>query len=134
MTERYLYGTAVPILLDGGRVAGRIARMLYVRFGLEPHCFGAKQRLLTRIYAKHHAALPFTPENDAVNLRLLKAFSAEWGTNAGILALIPCSPEAKSFLERARLSLDEDFIITDLPAPTENPLDCLLYGDRPAKE
>ena len=134
MTERYLYGTTVPILLDGGRVAGRIARMLYVRFGLEPHCFGARRHLLVGIYAKRHAALPFAQENDAVNLRLLKAFSAEWGTGAGILALIPCSPEAKSFLERARLSLDEDFIITDLPAPTENPLDCLLYGDRPAKE
>ena len=94
MTDRYLFGTAVPVLLDGGRSAGRLARMLYTRFGLEAHWFGAKGHLLLSVYARKHRALPFTEENDAVTLRLLRAFAREHGSAAGILALIPCSPEA----------------------------------------
>lgn len=131
MKERYLYGTAVPVLLDGGREAGRLARALYVRFGLEPHCFGNKRHLLTRIYAKRHAALPFTKENDGVNLRLLKAFSAEWGGGVGILSILPCSPEAEAFLARVGEALEEDYVLLDSPARNEDPLAGLVQSHEP---
>lgn len=131
MTERYLYGTAVPILLDGGQAAGWLARMLYVRFGLEPHWFGSKGHLLTRIYAKHHAALPFTKENDGVNLRLLKAFSEDWKSGIGILSIIPCSPEAEAFLARVGEALEEDFVLLDSPARNQNPLVGLVQSHEP---
>ena len=124
MTDRYLYSTTVPVLLDGGRTAGWLARRLYVIFGLEPHCFGAKRHLLTRIYAKHHAALPFTKDNDPVNLRLLKAFAAEWGTGVGILAIRPGPPEAEAeaFLTRVGQELEEDYVLLDSPSPRQDPL------------
>jgi hypothetical protein len=122
VTDRYLFGTAVPVLLDGGRSAGRLARMLYTRFGLEAHWFGAKGHLLLSVYARKHRALPFTEENDAVTLRLLRAFAREHGSAAGILALIPCSPEAETFLARAGHELEEDFILLDRPAQNANPL------------
>lgn len=128
MTERYLYGTAVPILLGGGRAAGRLARALYVRFGLEPHYFGGGRHLLTGIYAKRHAALPFTKENDGVNLLLLKAFAQEWGVGVGILSLIPCSPEAETFLARVGEALEEDYVLLDGPARSENPLAGLVQS------
>ena len=135
MTDRYLYSTAVPVLLDSGRRAGRMARMLYTRFGLESHCFEAKRRILTRIYARRYAALPFTEENDRVNLLLLKAFAEEWGTGVGILSLIPCSPEAEAFLARAGHALEEDFVLLDSPASRENPLQGLVQATRyPTKE
>lgn len=130
MTDRYLYSTTVPILLDGGRKAGRIARMLYTRFGLESHYFGAKRHILTGTYARHHAALPFTEENDRVTLLLLKAFAEEWGTGVGILTLIPCSPEAEEFLARTGHALEEDYILLDSPAPRENPLQGLVQATR----
>ena len=126
MTDRYLFGTAVPVLLDGGRSAGRLARMLYTRFGLEAHWFGAKGHLLLSVYARKHRALPFTKENDAVTLRLLRAFAREHGSAAGILALIPCSPEAEAYLTRVGATLEEEFVLLPLPDLTEGPLRGLL--------
>ena len=124
--ERYLYSTAVPVLLDGGRIAGRTARLLYARHGLEPHCFAPRRHPLTAVYTRRHVALPFTRENDAVNLRLLKAFAEEWGTGVGILSLIPCAPEAAAFLTRVGQALEEDYVLLESPPARGDPLRGLI--------
>ena len=126
MTERYLYGTAVPVLLDGGRLAGRVALYLYTRHGLHVHWFGRRRHLLTAIYAQKHMAPPYTEENDRVILRLLKAFAREHGRAVGILALIPCSPEAVVFLTRVRHELENEFVLLDPPQEGQNPLQGLV--------
>lgn len=122
MDHRYLFGTTVPVLLGGKRQAGRLARMLYIRFGLESHWFGDRGHILLSVYARKHPSLPLAIEHDPVNLLLLKAFARERSTSAGILALIPCSPEAELFIARAGHELEEDFILLDRPKPTQNPL------------
>ncbi len=127
--DRFLFHTAVPVLLDGTADAGRVARNLYCRHGITAHDFCPRRSLLLAIYAKHHHTLPYVEENDGVTLRLLIAFAKEQRSRGGILLLIPCSPAAKAFLERTRPRLDEDFIITESPTPAEDPLVCLLQGE-----
>ena len=122
MEERYLFGTTIPVLLDGRRQAGRLSRMLYVRFGLVAHWFGARGQFLLSVYARKHPALPLIPENDRVNLRLLKDFAGEHRATTGILALIPCSPEAEVFIGRVGHELEEDFIFLHRSESAENPL------------
>jgi hypothetical protein len=126
VNERYLYGTAVPILLDGGGVAGRLARRLYTRLGLRVHWFGSKGHLLLSVYARKHSALPFFEANDPVTLRLLKAFARDHGTAVGILTLIPCSPEAAAFLARVRKELEDEYVLLDMPREGDNPLRSLV--------
>ena len=120
--ERYLYSTAVPVLLDGGRTAGRVARQLYTRYGLVSHCFCPRRHPLTAIYTRRHAALPFTEENDGVTLLLLRSFAEERRRDGGIPALIPCSPEAAAFLSRMGEALEEDYVLLTVPASGQNPL------------
>lgn len=122
MEDRYLFGTTIPVLLDGKGQAGRLSRRLYTQFGLESHWFGARGHLLLSVYARKHSTLPFTPDNDAVNLRIIKDFARERRTSSGILALIPCSPEAEVFLGRVGHELEEDFIFLNRPEENENPL------------
>ena len=122
MENRYLFGTTVPVLLDGRRQAGRLARMLYVNFGLESHWFGARGHILLSIYARKHPTLPFSPDHDAVNLRIIKDFARERRVSTGIHALIPCSPEAEVFLGRVGHELEEDFVFLHNPEAEENPL------------
>ena len=129
MENRYLFGTTIPVLLDGRRQAGRLARMLYVRLGLESHWFGAKGHFLLSVYACKHSSLPLTQENDKINLRLLKDFARERRSPVGILALIPCSPEAEVFLGRVGHELEEDFVFLDRPESTENPLLGLIQSN-----
>ena len=124
--NRYLFGTTMPVLLDGGRRSGHLARMLYVRFGLESHWFGAKGHILLSIYARKHPSLPYDKKNDSVNLLLLKSFARERSTATGILALIPCSPEAELFLARVGHELEEDFILLKSPESGKNPLEELV--------
>ena len=126
MGNRYLFSTARPILLDGGRKSGRLARMLYVRFGLESQWFGTKGHILLSIYGRKHPSLPYTEENDSVNLLLLKAFAREREQSKGILALIPCTPEAELFLRRAGHTLEEDFVLLERPESGQNPLQKLV--------
>ncbi|MBR6782313.1 MAG: hypothetical protein IKM33_03860 [Clostridia bacterium] len=126
MENRYLFGTTKPVLLDGRRLAGRLARMLYVRLGLESHWFGARGHILLTVYARKHPSLPYAEENDPVNLLLLKSFARERSTAAGILALIPCSPEAEAFLGRVGHELEEDFVLLDSPELGQNPLQKLV--------
>ena len=120
--ERYLYCTAIPVLLDGGRTAGRVARQLYTRYGLVSHCFCPRRHPLTAIYTRRHAALPFTEENDGVTLLLLRSFAVERRRDGGIPALIPCSPEAAAFLSRMGEALEEDYVLLTVPASGQNPL------------
>lgn len=129
MTERYLYGTAVPVLLDGGRLAGRVALYLYTRHGLHVHWFGRRRHLLTAIYAQKHMAPPYTEENDRVILRLLKAFARESRHTGGILALIPCSPAACGFLSRVGSELNEDYTLLKMPDMTSHPLSGLVRNE-----
>ena len=126
MENRYLFGTTRPILLDGRRDAGRLARMLYVRLGVEAHWFGAKGHALLSVYARKHPSLPYTEENDSVNLLLLKAFAREREQSKGILALIPCTTEAELFLRRAGHTLEEDFVLLERPESGQNPLQKLV--------
>ena len=126
MGSRYLFSTARPILLDGRREAGRLARMLYVRFGLESQWFGTKGHILLSIYGRKHPSLPYDEKNDSVNLRLLKSFARERSTATGILALIPCSPEAELFLGRVGHKLEEDFVLLERPESGKNPLQKLV--------
>ena len=126
MEDRYLFGTAVPVLLGGRREAGRTARMLYTRFGLESHWFGARGHILLSIYARKHASPPVTEKNTPVILLLIKAFARERGRAAGIPALIPCSPEAEAFLARVGHELEEDFILLGRSRPQQNPLQELV--------
>ena len=129
MENRYLFGTTVPVLLDGRRQAGRLARMLYVQFGLESHWFGSRGHFLLSVYARKHSTLPLTPENDAVNLRIIRDLARERRGSSGILALIPCSPEAEVFLGRVGHELEEDFIFLNRPEENENPLVGLIRSN-----
>ena len=126
MGNRYLFGTTMPVLLDGRREAGRLARMLYVRFGLESQWFGAKGHILLSIYGRKHPSLPYDEKNDSVNLRLLRSFARERGHSTGILALIPCTPEAELFLGRVGHKLEEDFVLLERPESGQNPLQKLV--------
>ena len=126
MENRYLFGTTKPVLLDGGRKSGRLARMLYVRLGLEAHWFGAKGHILLSMYGRKHPSLPYDEKNDSVNLRLLRSFARERSQATGILALIPCSPEAELFLGRVGHELEEDFVLLKSPESGKNPLEELV--------
>ncbi len=126
MDQRYLYGTAVPVLLDGGKLAGRVALFLYARFGLDVHWFGEGRHLLLAIYAKKHPCPSYAEKNDRVTVRLLKAFAKERGRAAGIPALIPCSPEAVAFLARVGAELEEEYVLLEMPDSTKNPIRGLL--------
>ena len=129
MEQRYLYGTAVPILLDGTRLAGRVALFLYTHHGLDVHWFGRGWHPLLAIYAKKHAALPFTEDNDGIMIRLLRAFVKDRGRAGGIPALIPCSPEAVGFLSRVGAELDEEYVLLELPSPATDPIQGLLRSE-----
>ena len=126
MEDRYLFGTTIPILVDGKGQAGRLSRRLYTQFGLESHWFGAGGHLLLSVYTRKHSTLPFTPDNDAVNLRIIKDFARDRRTSAGILALIPCTTEAELFLRRAGHTLEEDFVLLERPESGQNPLQKLV--------
>lgn len=132
--DRFLFHTAVPILLDRSRDAGRMARELYCRYGISSHSFCPRRNLLLRIYAQCHHTLPYAEGNDGVTLRLLLAFAKEWRGRGGILLLIPCSPEATAFLERTRPQLEEDFIIADPARLPDDPLGSLLRREGSRKE
>ncbi len=129
MTERYLYGTAIPVLLDGGRLAGRVSLYLYAHHGLNVHWFGRRRHILTAIYTKKHTAPPFAEENDRVILRLLKAFARESRHSGGILTLIPCSPAASRFLSRVGNELNEDYTLLPMPDMTSHPLRGLVRNE-----
>lgn len=128
--DRFLFHTAVPILLGGSRDAGRMARELYCRYGVTAYCFSPRRGLLSAVYADFRRTLPYAPENDRVTLRLLLAFAEEWRRRVGILLLIPCSPEAEAFLARARSRLEEDFIFADPATLPRDPLGSLLRRER----
>ncbi len=132
--DRFLFHTAVPILLDGSRIAGRMAKDLYCRHGVTSYSFCPRRDLLLTVYATHHHTLPYAEENDGVTLRLLFAFAKEWRGRGGILLLIPCSPEATAFLERTRPRLEEDFIIADPATLPKDPLGSLLRREISRKE
>ena len=126
MEDRYLNTTAVPILLGGGRLAGKTAQYLYAHYGLEVRWLGDGWHPLLAIYAKRLASLPLTEENDATVTRHLLAFAEGYRRSVGIPAIIPCSPEAEAYLTRARDMLEEEFVLLPLPDLTQSPLRGLL--------
>ena len=107
--NEYLYATTVPVLLDGKRLAGKVAMEIYVRHGRISHWFGRRQSLILAAYTNHHP-LPgaFDRLSDDLILTMLQDFSSE---NQGILVLYPCSPGAEAFVERNRSLLDNHFVI-----------------------
>lgn len=131
MDEKYLYTTAVPILLDGGPLAGKTARYLYVRYGLEVRWLGEGWHPLLAVYAARLASLPFTEGNDGVVTRHLLALARERKRALGIPVLIPCSPEAEAYIARAGEALEEEFVLLPLPDLTESPLRGLLRREEP---
>lgn len=127
MEHEFLFRTAVPVLLGDRRSAGRVALELYRRHGITPHWFGEGWGLLLFIYASRHPiTLPFSPEHDGVTVRLLRAFVKEQKPYGGILTLIPCSPDAEGFLERARSELEEEFVLLEKPNLPCDPIRGLL--------
>ena len=126
MKDRYLYTTAVPVLLGGGRLAGKTALYLYAHYGLEVRWLGDTWHPLLAIYAKRLASLPLTEENDATVTRHLMAFAEGYRRSVGIPAIITCSPEAEAYLTRARDMLEEEFVLLPLPDLTQSPLRGLL--------
>ena len=126
MEDRYLYTTAVPILLGGGRLAGKTAQYLYGHYGLEVRWLGDTWHPLLAIYAKRLASLPLTEENDATVTRHLLALAEGYRRSVGIPAIIPCSPEAEAYLTRAEDTLEEEFVLLPLPDLTQSPLRGLL--------
>lgn len=126
MKDRYLYTTAVPVLLGGGRLAGKTALYLYAHYGLAVRWLGDTWHPLLAIYAKRLASLPLTEENDATVTRHLLAFAEGYRRSVGIPAVIPCSPEAEAYLTRARDMLEEEFVLLPLPDLTQSPLRGLL--------
>ncbi len=126
MKDRYLYTTAVPVLLGGGRLAGKTALYLYTHYGLAVRWLGDTWHPLLAIYAKRLASLPLTEENDATVTRHLMAFAEGYRRSVGIPAVIPCSPEAEAYLTRAGDTLEEEFVLLPLPDLTQNPLRGLL--------
>ena len=126
MKDRYLYTTAVPVLLGGGRLAGKTALYLYAHYGLAVRWLGDTWHPLLAIYAKRLASLPLTEENDATVTRHLLALAEGYRRSVGIPAIIPCSPEAEAYLTRAREVLEEEFVLLPLPDLTQSPLRGLL--------
>lgn len=131
MDERYLYTTAVPVLLGGGRLAGKTALYLYARYGLEVRWLGEGWHPLLAIYAKRLASLPLTEESDVTLTRHLLAFAKSCRKSIGIPTLIPCSPEAEAYIARAGEVLEEEFVLLPLPDLTQNPLRGLLRREEP---
>ena len=122
MKDRYLYTTAVPVLLGGGRLAGKTALYLYAHYGLAVRWLGDTWHPLLAIYAQRLASIPLTEENDATVTRHLLALAEGYRRSVGIPAVIPCSPEAEVFLGRVGHELEEDFIFLNRSEPGENPL------------
>ena len=131
MKDRYLYTTAVPVLLGGGRLAGKTALYLYAHYGLAVRWLGDTWHPLLAIYAKRLASLPLTEENDATVTRHLLALAEGYRRSVGIPAVIPCSPEAEAYLTRAGDTLEEEFVLLPLPDLTESPLRGLLRREEP---
>ena len=131
MNERYLYTTAIPVLLGGGGLAGKTALYLYTRYGLEVRWLGEGWHPLLAIYAKRLASLPLTEENDATVTRHLLAFAEGYRRSVGIPTVIPCSPEAEAYLTRAGDTLEEEFVLLPLPDLTQSPLRGLLRREEP---
>ena len=130
MREPMLFFTAVPVLLGGSpKAVGRLAASLYANHGVEPHWYGRGFGLLTTIYAKRHPlSLSFSERNDPVILHLLRDFEKHQRPIGGILCLIPCSAEAEAFLERAKETLEERFVLLSRPEPGADPLYGLVYS------
>jgi hypothetical protein len=131
MKDRYLYTTAVPVLLGGGRLAGKTALYLYAHYGLAVRWLGDTWHPLLAIYAKRLASIPLTEENDATVTRHLLALAEGYRRSVGIPAIIPCSPEAEAYLTRAGDTLEEEFVLLPLPDLTESPLRGLLRREEP---
>ena len=131
MKDRYLYTTAVPVLLGGGRLAGKTALYLYAHYGLAVRWLGDTWHPLLAIYAKRLASLPLTEENDATVTRHLLALAEGYRRSVGIPAVIPCSPEAEAYLTRAGDTLEEEFVLLPLPDLTQSPLRGLLRREEP---
>lgn len=131
MEDRYLYTTAVPVLLGGGRLAGKTALYLYGHYGLEARWLGNAWHPLLAIYARRLASIPLNEENDATVTRHLLALAEGYRRSVGIPAIIPCSPEAEAYLIRAGEVLEEEFVLLPLPDLTESPLRGLLRKEEP---
>lgn len=115
----YLYSTTVPVLLDGKRLAGKLAMEIYVRHGLISHWIGCGNSFQLTAYAhKHPLPCHFKHLSDDILLKILLDFSEGY---QGILALYPCSEEAQAFVERMAISLESHFVILS-PDLSRDPL------------
>ena len=135
MRDPMLFYTAVPILLDGSpRTVGRVAAGLYARHGVDLHWYGRGWHPLLALYTKRHPiSLPFSQAHDESWIRLLCDFEKEQRHVGGIPCLIPCSPEAESFLIRAREILEERFVLLERPFAGCDPLYGLVHGKHPVQ-
>lgn len=130
MDQTMLFYTTVPILIGGSpRQAGRLAAKLYAAHGISLHWFGRGWHPLLSIYAERHpVSLPLTDVHDRVWVQLLWGFEKQQRHTGGIPCLIPCSEEARLFLERTRSLLEDRFVILDQTEWGEDPLYGLVHS------
>lgn len=122
-----LFYTAMPVLLGDRAMAGRLAAEIYCRHGKTAHWFGTGFHPLLTVYAERHPLpLPFTPENDTVQLTRLKDFAKQQRHSGGLICLIPCGETAEAFTTRNGAQLSEYYLILPCPEKGVDPLLPLL--------
>lgn len=130
MDQTMLFYTTVPVLIGGSsRSAGRLAAMLYARHGVTVHWFGRGWHPLLSFYAKRHpVSIPLTNLHDRVWVQLLWGFEKQRRHTGGIPCLIPCSEDARLFLERTQSLLEDRFVILEHTEWGEDPLYGLVHS------
>ena len=127
MDNTHLFYTALPVLLGDHAVAARLAFELCNRHRKKPHWFGSGFHPLLSLCAEGHPLpLPFTPENDTVQLTRLKDFAKQQRHSGGLLCLIPCGDTALAFLNRNERELSEYYLLLPCPEKGTDPLMPLL--------
>lgn len=118
----YLYHTTTPILLDGKKTAGLLAKNIWRAYGLTSHWFGCGRHYLLTAYAQKHT-LPHSPSTmpDDLLTQILIDFAKEQPMQQ-ILVLVPCSTDAADYMSRQKDKLETYFLLFDRDVPMQNPL------------
>ena len=112
IASEYLYMTAVPVLLGGAKVAGKVAADIYFRHDITAHWFGRGFDVKLMTYGERHP-LPSAIEEISTELllQILLDFAAEQN---GLLALIPCDESAEAFTSKNANRLESRYVLLPL--------------------
>ncbi len=125
MDAPWLFTTAAPVLLDGWTLAGRTARQIYNRHRITSDWFGHGWSPVLSAYTKRHP-LDFGALSDPWRVELLCRFAESPAMRGNLMALIPCSREAKAFMTRCAGALERAYILLPLPDRQTDPLSGLI--------